>query len=163
MSHSPVLCIVGRSNTGKTTIIERLVQRFKSEGFQVAVVKRDGHDKAVFDYPGKDTWRFTQAGADTVVLATPTRVYQYQKQITSPNLEDLIRGIEPVDIILVEGFKHSSYSKLEVIRAEINTESACQEHEVMGYISDTYQSKDKPVFHSEELDKIIEWIKQIII
>jgi molybdopterin-guanine dinucleotide biosynthesis protein MobB len=60
---TPVVSFVGNSGVGKTTFLEKLIREFKSRGYRVAAVKHDAH-RFEIDYPGKDSWRLTQAGSD---------------------------------------------------------------------------------------------------
>ena len=115
----PIVAIVGRSNSGKTTIVEKLIPELKSRGYRVAAIKHS-HHSLKFDEPGKDSWRYAQAGSDAVAIASPDKVV-----LIKPNRGDL--GIEQVarllgddyDIVLAEGFKQSKVPKIEVHRQEI--------------------------------------------
>ena len=64
----PIISIVGKSNSGKTTFLEKVVRELKRRGYRVAVVKHSTHDIKI-DQPGKDTWRLAQAGSDVVVFS----------------------------------------------------------------------------------------------
>ncbi|MFQ6112165.1 MAG: molybdopterin-guanine dinucleotide biosynthesis protein B, partial [Nitrospinota bacterium] len=67
----PIICIVGKSEAGKTTLMESLIAELKGRGYSVATVKHDVHGVDL-DQPGKDSWRYAQAGSDAVVLSSPT-------------------------------------------------------------------------------------------
>lgn len=66
----PIVCIVGKSNVGKTTLLEGLITELKRRGHRVATVKHDVHGFEI-DQPGKDSWRHAQAGSDAVVISSP--------------------------------------------------------------------------------------------
>ncbi len=113
--------VAARSNSGKTTLIEKIVKILKARGFRVAVIK---HASGGFDIdkPGKDSWRFEQAGADTVVLAGPDRMAIVRKMDREPSLEELERAAVDSDIVIYEGFKKSARNKIEVFRFGISGE-----------------------------------------
>lgn len=105
-----VICIVSKARSkGKTTIVERLTNRFSSEGFRVATVK---HISGSFDTAKKDTWRHLEAGAVVTVAATPDEIATITRK-KDPSLEKALDSIhiEP-EVIFVEGYKRSSYPKI---------------------------------------------------
>lgn len=108
------------SNSGKTTLIEKIVPLLKARGLRVAVIKHasKGFD---LDQPGKDSWRFGQAGADTVVLVGAGRQAIMKKLDREPDREELERGID-ADIVIHEGFKKSPVNRIEVFRSGVSGE-----------------------------------------
>lgn len=112
----PVICFVGPKNSGKTTLLEKVVLRLKAGGLRVAAVKHDAHDFEI-DHPGKDSYRLAAAGADSVVIASGTRAALVVRPPRELSLAQLIdRFIRDVDVVLVEGYKSSGYPKIEVHR-----------------------------------------------
>ena len=110
----PAVCIMGWSGSGKTTFLEKLIPVLTARGLRVAVVKHDGHGFEV-DKPGKDTWRFTQAGAAATAISGPNGwAVMSPGEIT---LGELLGKLPPADIVLVEGHKLSPLPKLQVYRA----------------------------------------------
>ncbi len=117
----PVLGFVGSSGSGKTTILERVVGLLTDAGVRLAVVK---HAKPGFDIdrnPGKDSYRLRTAGADQVLIASRDRwvlMAQQPDPLVEPSLGAMLRQLEPgaLDGVLVEGFSHESYPKIEVYR-----------------------------------------------
>ena len=109
----PVVSIIGKSKSGKTTIVEKLVKELTSRGYQVATVK---HAQDVdFDVPGKDSWRHIQAGSTATALSSPREVIIIKPFKSQPALEQVLRFLgEDYDIILTEGFKEGSAPKIEV-------------------------------------------------
>jgi len=86
----PVIAIVGRSGVGKTVIMEKLIAEFKSRGYRVGAVKHT-HQTIDLDAPGKDTWRYTEAGSDAVAISSPLRVTVFNKLDHEPALEETVR------------------------------------------------------------------------
>jgi molybdopterin-guanine dinucleotide biosynthesis protein B len=113
--------VAASSNSGKTTLIEKVVKILKARGFRVAVVK---HAKAGFDLDrqGKDSWRFQQAGADTVVLVGPDEMALMKKTGREPSPAELEQLTADADIVIYEGFKKSAQNKIEVFRQGVSGE-----------------------------------------
>jgi molybdopterin-guanine dinucleotide biosynthesis protein B len=114
-----VFGFAGYSGSGKTTLIEKLIPRFKARGLQVSLIKHTHHNFDV-DQPGKDSWRHRRAGAGEVLLTCDKRwVLMHElHDAPEPTLEDQIAVLSPCDLVLVEGFKHTPISKLEIHRPE---------------------------------------------
>lgn len=96
---------IGQSGTGKTTLMEKVVARLVSRGRRVSAVKSTHHDTDI-DQPGKDSWRFRKAGANEVILAGKDR-WALMKETPEAEvpLSELLKRLEPADIVMVEGFK----------------------------------------------------------
>ncbi len=113
-----VVSFVGTSGTGKTTLIEGSVRELKKRGYRVAVIKHAHHGFEI-DRPGKDTWRFAQAGSDMVLVSSPDRIAiieRVSEELWLPQLLTMIA--DKVDIVLVEGYKWASKVKIEVSGSE---------------------------------------------
>lgn len=111
--------VAAASNSGKTTLIEKVVRILKSRGLRVAVIK---HASAGFDLdkPGKDSWRFQQAGADAVVLVGPERMALIKKIEREPAPREIEKMVPDSDIIIHEGFKKAAVNRIEVFRHGIS-------------------------------------------
>jgi len=121
----PIVSIVGTSDSGKTTLIEKLVPELVRRGYRVATIKHDIHGFEV-DREGKDSWRHKQAGAHTVVISSPQKLAIIRDVDHDADLEELRdRYIQDADIILSEGFKRNSQAKIEVFRKETRRELLC--------------------------------------
>jgi molybdopterin-guanine dinucleotide biosynthesis protein B len=109
--------IIGYKNAGKTSLVERLVTEITGRGYSVSTVKH-AHHAFDLDQPGKDTFRHREAGARQVMLATGTRwvLMTELRGSAEPALSDLIAYLDPVDLVLVEGYKRDSHPKIEVHR-----------------------------------------------
>ncbi|NHN87931.1 molybdopterin-guanine dinucleotide biosynthesis protein B [Acetobacter conturbans] len=111
----PVFGITGRSGSGKTHLITRLLPFFRQQGLSVSTIKHTHHGVDM-DKPGKDTFLHRQNGASEVMLATPERWVLQHETKTPPALHELVRAMRPVDLILVEGFHATVPACLEVWR-----------------------------------------------
>ena len=116
---APVVSIVGKSNSGKTAVIERLVQELKSRGYRVATIKHAPQGTS-FDERDKDSWRHIEAGSDATVVSSPDNLVLVKPVFQDSSLEEIVRLLgEDYDIILSEGFKQGNAPKIEVHRKAI--------------------------------------------
>lgn len=113
-----VVGIVGWKDSGKTTLVVRLVEHFAASGLKVSTVKH-AHHSVDPDQPGKDSWRHREAGAREVLLATGSRfaLFHELRGEPEPSLDELLARLAPADLVIVEGFKRFPYPKIEVHRA----------------------------------------------
>jgi len=115
----PVVSIVGKSRSGKTIVVERLIRELRSRAYRVATIKHAPRG-ASFDEPGKDSWRHIEAGSETVVVSSPNNIVLVKPVSEDASVEELARLLgEDYDIILAEGFKQGSAPKIEVHRKEV--------------------------------------------
>lgn len=119
-----VLGITAWSGSGKTTLIVALIPRLQAFGLTVSCLKHAHHDVDL-DTPGKDTFRHREAGAVEVVLATSRRwaLLHELRGESEPTFSELLARLQPVDLVLVEGWKADTYPKLEVWRPGVGGES----------------------------------------
>ena len=117
MEPFPIVSFVGRSNSGKTTLLEKLIVLLRQRGYRVGVVKHTMRADVETDLPGTDTRRLWEAGADHVAFVTPDRIVHTRRYTELPPLEMALAGVRDVDLVLIEGFKYGPYSKIEVVRA----------------------------------------------
>ena len=110
--------LAGWSGAGKTTLIVRLIPELNRRGFSVSTIKHAHHGFDV-DRPGKDSYEHRAAGAYEVLVASANRLALMRelRGAPEPSLADLLRLIEPVDLVLIEGFKRDPFPKIEVYRA----------------------------------------------
>lgn len=108
--------VIGWQNSGKTTLMERLVATLTRRGLSVSTVKHVHHDVDL-DQPGKDTWRHREAGAQEVMLASAKRfAILREHRGPEPELTEVLARLAPVDLVLVEGYKRDTHPKIEVWR-----------------------------------------------
>lgn len=114
-----VFGVTGWKNSGKTTLMERLVAEITARGVSVSTIKHAHHNVDV-DQPGKDSYRHRQAGAREVVLASSNRwaLMHELRDEAEPTLERLLAHIAPVDLVLIEGYKREDHPKIEVANSK---------------------------------------------
>jgi molybdopterin-guanine dinucleotide biosynthesis protein B len=132
----PVVSVVGLSNVGKTTFLEKLIAELKARGYRVATVKHDVHGFEI-DRPGKDTWRHAQAGSDVVVIASPERLAMIARTGGELGLDEIVARLPvEVDIVLTEGYKRADKPKIEVSRAACGRDLLSREDELVAVVTD---------------------------
>ncbi len=116
-----IVSIVGKSKSGKTTLLEKLIRELKSRGYQVATIKHTHHDLA-FNEPHKDSWRHIQAGSEATVLSAPNEIVLVKPVTQNPTVDEAAYLLgEDYDIILTEGFSQGNAPKIEVHRKEVGS------------------------------------------
>jgi molybdopterin-guanine dinucleotide biosynthesis protein B len=114
-----VLGIVGWSGSGKTTLLTAILPLLIGDGLRVSTIKHTHHDFDM-DRPGKDSFRHRQAGAHEVMIASGTRwALLHEIEGPEPSLASLLTKLDPVDLVLVEGYKIHPFPKLEVHRPSL--------------------------------------------
>ena len=114
---TPVVCVIGEQDSGKTTLIEKLIGEFVRRGYRVSTVKHTAHSFEL-DREGSDSYRHTKAGADKIALSHLTQFAMIEKRMVERGLDDIVHLLEPdTDIILVEGYKGlKDYPKIKLIK-----------------------------------------------
>lgn len=159
----PVVSVVAKSGTGKTTLLEKLIVELKSRGYRVGAIKHDAHSFSI-DHEGKDSWRLTQAGADTMVITSPEKIAIVKQNAgTEPMLAETISSYcSDLDIVLTEGFKRSSMPKIEVHRLECSPALLCRgeyhDPTLLAVASDEPLTLDVPVYDINDVKGLIDLI-----
>jgi molybdopterin-guanine dinucleotide biosynthesis protein B len=110
----PVISIIGKKRSGKTTLLEKLIPELKRRGYHVGTVKHDTHGFDI-DHEGKDTWRHKQAGAETVVISSPWKLSVIKDVAAEAGLEQIAaEQMSDMDIVLTEGYKNAGMPQVEV-------------------------------------------------
>lgn len=112
----PIVSIVGKSESGKTTLIENLIRELKSRGYQVATIKH-APEGMTFDAPGKDNWRHIQSGSEATAISSSDKIVLIKPVDRDVTLDEVASLFgDDYDIILTEGFKEGNAPKVEVHR-----------------------------------------------
>lgn len=159
----PIISIVGKSDSGKTTLIEKLMPELTRRGHRIATVKHDVHGFEV-DREGKDSWRHKQAGAHTVVIASRNKVAvirDVDKDLTLEEVREKL--IQDVDLILSEGYKKDVQPKIEIFRKEKHKELLCtKEDNLVAIVSNQTFDIGIPCFDLEDTKGLADFIEKRI-
>jgi molybdopterin-guanine dinucleotide biosynthesis protein B len=142
----PIVCFVGRSNSGKTTFIERLIPELVCAGYKVATVKHAGHGFDL-DTEGKDSWRHKQAGASTVVVLSKGSMAMFADVSDEMTVEAVRERFldDTYDLIIAEGWKHEGYPKIIIVREQVG-EIPVSHEGLLAVVSDRSVGLNVPVF-----------------
>jgi molybdopterin-guanine dinucleotide biosynthesis protein B len=155
-----VFGITGWKNAGKTGLMERLVVEIIGRGYTVSTLKHAHHTFDV-DHPGKDSHRHRIAGASQVLLASTERwaLMNEHRGTQEPSLPELLAKLDPVDLILIEGWKRDSHPKVEAWRAETgNPLIAPNDPTILAVASDIGLEIDRPVFDLDDTAVVADFI-----
>lgn len=157
----PIISIVGKSDSGKTTLIEKLVPELTRRGYRIATVKHDIHGFEV-DREGKDSWRHKQAGAHSVVISSPTKAALIRDVERDMNLEEIREKlIRDVDLILSEGYKKDVQPKIEVFRKEKHKKLLCTKKDHLVAIASNLKFRvGVPCFDLEDTKGLADFIEK---
>jgi formylmethanofuran dehydrogenase subunit E len=155
---------IGRSNSGKTTLLEKVISELKSRGFRVGVIKHSPHGFDI-DHEGKDSWRFLNAGSKVVGVSSPNRVALIEnvdKELGLTQLQAFLQG--KVDILLTEGYKASDTPKIVVVaREEDNRDGLTYKGETLAVVSPELSLLGIPEFSSAEVLRIVNLLVNLMI
>lgn len=154
--------IAASSNSGKTTLIEKVVRILKERGLRVAVIKHasKGFD---LDRPGKDSWRFREAGADTVVLVGPDSMALMKQVGKQPAPEELEQLVADADIVVREGFKPDGPNRIEVFRSGVSgTRPLCMsDRSIIALVSSEQIDAPVPRFDWNDARAVADFITKL--
>jgi molybdopterin-guanine dinucleotide biosynthesis protein MobB len=153
---------VAKSGTGKTTLLEKVIVELKGRGYRLGVIKHDAH-RFDIDHPGKDSYRLSAAGADTMLISSPEKLAIVKKHQVSPPIEELIATyFQDVDIVLTEGFKLSSMPKVELHRKGRSETLLCRgevnDPTLIAVASDEPLELDVPVLDLNDAVEVAQFI-----
>jgi molybdopterin-guanine dinucleotide biosynthesis adapter protein len=153
---------IGYSNSGKTTLIEKLIPRFRGRGLSVSAIK-NAHHGFDMDRPGKDSYRYREAGAGQVLISTAER---WALLTEAPGghvtLDELLAQLAPCDLVIVEGFKSEGRIPRIEVRRSGATDPPIHPHDpnVIAVAADFALDSALPVLDLNDADRIVDFIMQ---
>ncbi|MFC1931008.1 molybdopterin-guanine dinucleotide biosynthesis protein B [Chloroflexota bacterium] len=155
----PIISIVGKSDSGKTTLLEDLITQLKQRGYKTAVIKHSAEDVEL-DVVNKDSWRFSQAGSVVSAISTTSKLAVFknlERDLEPQELSQLIWS--DCDLILTEGFKQSHHPKIEVHRKEQSKELLSPSEQLIAVVTDEPLEIGVPQFSKDEVARIVDLIE----
>jgi len=159
MAQIPAIAISAWSGTGKTTLIEKLIPVLKSRGVRIAVIKHDGHDFEI-DREGKDSYRFTKAGAELSVISSAYKTASVESR--GHSLRELMDSVKDVDLILVEGWKNEALPRIGIARRSTGKGFTAPAENFIALVSDFEPEENIPSFGLDDTEKIADFILERI-
>ena len=147
----PIVSFVGRSNSGKTTLIERVIPELVRAGYKVATVKHAGHGFDL-DTEGKDSWRHKRAGASSVMVLSKGSMAMFadvSDQMTVEEVRDRFLD-HTYDLIIAEGWKHEGYPKIVIVREQVG-EIPVSTEGLLAVVSDRQIDLSVPLFGLDDV------------
>ncbi len=159
----PIVLFVGLSGTGKTTLVEGVIQCLKNRGYTVAALKHSRHEINT-DSEGTDSWRFSNAGADISLLSSSETLCFTGRMDSEMEPEELASlYARNMDIMLAEGYKDGTHPKIEVHRSQMGNDLLCRGQEndplLIAVVSDANLEIDVPVFDLDDIDGVCDFIE----
>ena len=149
-SSTPILGFAAYSGTGKTTLLTAIIPLLKNNNIRLGIIKHAHHEFDI-DQPGKDSYKLRKAGADRMLIASSKRwalMVENESDNPEPSLQTLLDELNAtsLDLILVEGFKHENYPKVELHRSALNKEFMYpNDDSIIAVASDTALGNDIPI------------------
>lgn len=158
----PIISIVGKSDSGKTTLLEGLINEIKHRGYRVAVIKHSSEDIEP-DTLNKDSWRFSQAGSELSAISSSNKLAAFKKLERDLSPKELTQFIgSDYDLILTEGFKQSDHPKIEVHRKEQGKELLSPPEQLLAVVTNEPLAINVPQFSRDEVKKIVDLIEKTL-
>lgn len=151
----PVFSFAAFSGTGKTTYLEKLIPALKRRGLRLAVIKDDAH-RIEMDKPGKDTWRFTQAGADVVAVTSTEISALIERRRLS--VEQMLEHVRDVDLVLTEGYKYGPFPKIGIYRSGSGNALTGEPDSFLALVTDVPLDASVPQFPIDDAEPMAEFL-----
>ncbi len=160
----PLIAIVGKSDAGKTTLLEKLIRELKRRGYRVATIKHDAHHFEI-DHPGKDSYRHFHAGADWTLIGSPDQLAVVRRLQREFTLDELAAQIDGVDVILTEGYKREAPRgrRIEVSRQAHTTELISTPEELLAIAADYPIEWGVPVYDLNDAAGLVDLIERAVL
>lgn len=153
------ICFVGKSGTGKTTLIVKVIENLSNKGYKIGTIKHHNHTTH-FDQEDKDTYKHYMAGAQKVIISSPAGYGVFVKVEEELTLEQIMQLHKDMDLVIVEGFKREGVNKIEIVRKERSYDRICSDEEVIAVVSNIEIDTQKPCFGIEDIGNICNFIEK---
>jgi len=157
----PVIAFIGKPDSGKTTLLEKLIPELRRRGYRIGTIKHHVHAFEM-DKPGNDTWRHKQAGASTVALSSPTGLGIIRDVDEDLTIEELVgRYYGDIDLVIAEGYKRLGLPKIEGFRSALHDTPLPDRDETwVAMVSDTAGVNNLPCFGLEDVVGLADFLEE---
>ncbi|MBI4834120.1 MAG: molybdopterin-guanine dinucleotide biosynthesis protein B [Planctomycetes bacterium] len=158
-----IISIVGKSNSGKTTLLEKLIKNLSGKGYRIGTIKHNTRGFEI-DYPGKDSYRHFHAGSCATLIISPRKL-AFIKRLDKPAKLDAITEnfFKGFDLIITEGFKRENKPKIELVRAAVAKKPLCKPrgHNLIALVTDLkIDGYPQPQFKPNQISKTADFIER---
>lgn len=156
---TPLVLMVGKSDSGKTTPVEKLLPELIRLGLDIGTIKHDVHGFDI-DHPGKDSFRHKAAGAKRTIISSPAKLALIQDSDHDLSLDELIPFFKGLDLIVTEGYKRENKPKVEIFRPEVHDNPLCENDDnLIALVSDAEIDLGVPRFGLEDIAALAGFLK----
>ena len=156
-----IIGVCGFKNSGKTTLVEKLVRHLTEQGYKISTVKHAHHDFDI-DHEGRDSFRHRKAGATEVAVISQNRfaIMNELRGAEPPTLNDILEKLSPCDLVIIEGYKRDSHDKIEVRNLELKNEPLAGNDPTIVAIAANGEiaSSPVPVFNRDDVSALAQFI-----
>lgn len=161
MEKQRVFGVTGWKNSGKTTLVCRLVEEVASRGFSVSTIKHAHHSFEI-DHEGRDSHKHRMAGASEVAISSANRwaIVHELRGKAEPSLEEMLTRLSPVDLVIIEGYKREPHPKIECRRIEARSQEEifAEDGSVVALATDMQAHAPIPVFEIDDINSIADFV-----
>lgn len=155
----PALSIVGRKNSGKTTVVVEVVRQLKAMGLRVGTLKHAHSHDFEMDKPGADSHRHYEAGADVVVVSSSVKLAMIRRTEREPLATELVAAhYRGMDVVVVEGYKTQDLPRIEVFRPSVHTEPLPSDGHRIALVTDGTVDLGVPIFGFDQMGELAHFI-----
>lgn len=163
MHKHKVIGVAGFKNSGKTTLVERLVTALTARGYRISTVKHAHHSFDI-DHEGRDSFRHRHAGASEVAVVSKSRwaIIHESRGDAEPTLDDMLNRLSPCDLVIVEGYKRDGHDKIEVRNLDLNHVHLAGDDPTIVAIAanGVVEHAPVPVFDRDDLQALVSFIER---
>lgn len=159
-----IISIVGRTDSGKTTLLVKVVKELKRRGYRIGTIKHDTHGFQI-DYPGKDSYKHFKAGSDATMILSATKLALVKRLTQSTSLDRIVQHyFADMDLVITEGFKRADKPKIEILRGKHpDTPSCLPKDKLIALVTNKpieQQDKKIPRFRLNETKRLTDFIER---
>ncbi len=161
----PVIHIVGKKNSGKTTLIEKIIPELSARGYRVATVKHHHSGRPIdLDWKGKDSWKHRNAGAKAVAVISRSETVLFQETEATPALSQVIANMKGVDLVLVEGFGSEAQFEIRIVDDSCSCDPLLESHgRPLAVVGSTSSLNGIPAFGRDDLPRLSDLIEKEVL